>query len=162
WDEAKQLISARLDSQPELRQLRASRNDPLWPLSENEIKTETVFAHTRCPARKLISHCAELFEAKRKGDVVISASRPTLPQFLTQALEDRRQKSLEISDPAQTDMIIAHGLPSLIHMLRKEWRQNYSHIPKGVDLIFEGPEGRIAFGFCNHKAGPALVRKLDQ
>src|SRR5262245_15889347 len=123
WDEAKQVISARLDSHPGFRQLRASQSDALWPFGEDEIKS--VFTQTGCPARKMISHCAELFEVKRKGGIIVGPPQPLpVAQFLPGAMEARIQKSLEASDPAQTAAIVGHGLPMLISLLRKNWRQS--------------------------------------
>ena len=68
WDEAQQLIKARMDAQPELKRLRAGRPDPLWPLREAEVKT--AFTGAGCIARRLIAHCAALFEAQRGGEAV--------------------------------------------------------------------------------------------
>lgn len=162
WTEAQQLIKARMDALPELKQLRAAQNDPLWPLQETEIKP--VFTATGCTARRLIAHCADLFEVQRRGDGVVA--RPSPPPaaevFLDQALGERRQKALETSEPAQTEQIITHGLPSLLHLTGKRWRQESQNIPAGVDLLFESPAGRVAVGVCNSKHGPSMVKKLDR
>lgn len=162
WEEAAQVIRARMDALPGLAELRATRHDPLWPLRADEIKTR--FEYNRCLARTLIAHCAELFEAQR-ADGVGHARAPALAttaQFLDRALEERREKALETSAPSQTDQIITHGLPSLAHLAHKDWRQEQQGLPEGVDLLFEGPGGKVAISVCNSKHWPSLVRKLER
>lgn len=161
WEEAQQVVTARLDSHPELQRLRSLQRDPLWPLSEAEIKT--VFTPTGCSARALITHCAELFEAKRKGEQSAPpAPSPPIKHYLQQALDDRKAKSLESSDPSGLDDIIGHGLPPLVQTLRKDWRHNDNQLPQGVDLIFETPQGKIGISYCNTKHYPSLSKKFDR
>jgi len=160
WEEAQQLIKARMDALPELKRLRATHLDPLWPLRESEIKT--VFIGDSCIARRLIAHCAALFETQRGGAAVAIPSTPTVEVFLNQALEDRRRKALESSEPSQTNQIITHGLPSLLSLAGAGWRQLSQNVPTGVDLLFEGPGGGVAIGVCSNRPGPSLVKKFDQ
>lgn len=161
WDEAQQLIKARLNSLPEVKQLSARQADPLWPLHAKEIKT--VFTATGCTARRLLARCADLFEVQRRGtNAVVPVVPPASESFLDQALEERRQKALEQSEPAQTEQILAHGLPSLMQLTGKKWQPQTQNVPTGVDLLFESPAGRVAVGLVNSKHGPSLVKKLDR
>jgi len=160
WEEAQQLIKARMDALPELKRLRASHFDPLWPLQEAEIKT--VFIGDSCVARRLIAHCAALFDAQRSGSAVAVNAPPTVDVFLNQALEERRRKALESAEPSQTTQIITHGLPALLRLTGNRWRQQNLNVPVGVDILFEGPTGSVAIGVCNNRPGPGLVKKLDQ
>jgi AAA ATPase-like protein len=160
WDEAQQLIKARMDAQPELKRLRTGRPDPLWPLREAEIKT--AFTGPGCIARRLIAHCAALFEAQRGGEAVAIPPAPSAEVFLKAALEERRRKALECGEPSQTNQIITHGLPSLLLLTGNRWRQRNRDVPAGVDLLFESAEGDVAIGLCNNRPGPGLVKKLDQ
>ncbi|MGH9936995.1 MAG: hypothetical protein ACREAM_12160 [Blastocatellia bacterium] len=160
WDEAQQLIKARMDALPELKRLRAARLEPLWPLREAEIKT--VFTGGGCTPRRLIARCADLFEARRGVEAVAIPTAPAVEIFLNQALEERRRKALENSEPSQTSQIITHGLPSLLHLTGDRRRQQSQNVPVGVDLLLESPEGGVAIGVCNNKPGPSLVKKLDQ
>jgi hypothetical protein len=160
WDEAQQLIKARMDAQPELKRLRAGRPDPLWPLREAEIRT--TFIGAGCIARRLIAHCAALFEAQRGGEAVPIPPAPAVEIFLKAALEERRRKALECGEPSQTNQIITHGLPSLLLLTGNRWRQRNRDVPAGVDLLFESSEGDVAIGLCNNRPGPGLVKKLDQ
>jgi hypothetical protein len=160
WDEAQQLIKARMDALPELKQLRAGQSDSLWPLRETDIKT--VFIADRCTARRLIAHCATLFNARRGGEAVTVAPAPPVEEFLKAALEERRGKALESDEPSQTNQIITHGLPALLSLSDDRWRQRSRNVPAGVDLLFETADGDVAVGLCNNRPGPGLVRKLDQ
>jgi hypothetical protein len=160
WEEARQLIRARMDALPELKRLRAGHRDPLWPLKEAEIKTAIVGGGYI--ARRLIAHCATLFDAQRSGKLVTVAPAPGAEDFLKVALEDRRSKALESSEPAHTNQIITHGLPALLSLTGNRWRQRSRNVPAGVDLLFETADGDVAVGLCNNRPGPGLVRKLDQ
>jgi hypothetical protein len=160
WDEAQQLIKARMDALPELKRLREAQSDPLWPLREAEIKT--VFNGADCTARRLIAHCAALFEAQRGGEAIEIPPAPAVEVFLKAALEDRRGKALESGEPSQTNQIITHGLPALLHLTGNRWRQRNRNVPAGVDLLFESADGDVAIGLCNNRPGPGLVKKLDQ
>jgi hypothetical protein len=160
WDEARQLIRARMDALPELKRLRAGHPDRLWPLREAEIKTAIIGGGYI--ARRLIAHCATLFESQRGGKAIAIPPAPAIEDFLKAALEERRGKALESAEPSQTNQIITHGLPALLGMTGNRWRQRNRNVPAGVDLLFETAEGDVAIGLCNNKPGPGLVKKLDQ
>jgi hypothetical protein len=160
WDEAQQLIRARMDTLPELKRLRASHPDPLWPLREADIKT--AFISAQCIARRLIAHCATLFETQRVGKAIAAPPAPAVDDFLKAALEERRSKALESGEPSQANQIITHGLPALLSLTGSLWRQRNRNVPTGVDMLFESDNGDVAIALCNNRPGPGLVRKLDQ
>ena len=160
WEESQQLIRARMDALPELKRLRAEHPDPLWPLRESDIKT--VFTRPRCTARRLIAHCATLFEARRGGEAVAIPPAPAVEDFLNAALEDRRRKALESGEPSQTNQIVTHGLPALLNLDGNRWRQRNRDVPAGVDLFFEREGASVAIGLCNNRPGPSLVKKFNQ
>jgi hypothetical protein len=160
-EEALQLIRARLDATPELKRLRAAQVEPLWPLQKSEI----LRGGASRAARRLLSHCADLFESRRNGEygppIPIPPPAP-MNQFLDQALEERRRKSLEESDPSQTEAILKHGLPALVYLAPGGWRQVAQGVPDDVDLLFEGPGGVVGVSVCNSRHWPSLVKKLDR
>lgn len=161
WDESQQLIKARLDSLPDIKRLRVAQTNPLWPLQAAEIRT--VFTATGCTARKLLARCADLFEVQRRGvNAIVPAVPAASESFLDDALEERRQKALQQSEPAQTEQIIAHGLPSLLQLSGRKWKVQTQNVPPGADLLFESPAGRVAVGLVNSKHGPSLVKKLER
>src|SRR5262249_19582949 len=115
-----------------------------------------------CIARRLIAHCAALFEARRGGGEVATPPAPAVEVFLMAALEERGRKALECGEPSQTNQIVTHGLPALLLLTGNRWRQRNREVPAGVDLLFESAEGDVAIGLCNNRPGPGLVKKLDQ
>lgn len=155
WDEASQLIKARMSLSPELAQLRAQRGDSIWPLREDEVRS--VFEYNRCVARKLLAHCADLFDAEGGA---LPVPTPSSTEFLNLALEERRRKALEESDPSQTEKIIVHGLPSLLSLARQDMRQQ--ELPRDVDVLIEGPDEKVAVSVCNSRHWPSLVKKLER
>ncbi|MBO0856982.1 MAG: AAA family ATPase [Chloracidobacterium sp.] len=160
WDEARQLISARMDAMPELKRLRAGHPDPLWPLREAEVKTALIGG--AYIARRLIAHCATLFDAGRGGETLAIPQAPAIDEFLKAGFEERRGKALESAEPSQTNQIITHGLPALLSLTGSRWRQRNRNVPVGVDIFFESAEGDLAIGLCNQRPGPGLLKKLDQ
>src|SRR6185369_100290 len=90
-EEALQLVRARLDAAQELRRLRAAQIEPFWPLQKSEIMRGVTPALT---ARRLLSLCADLFEARRSGaeGAALEFKSPApVNQFLEQAMEERRR-----------------------------------------------------------------------
>ncbi len=160
WEEVQELIKARMDALPELKRMRATHLEPLWPLRESDVKT--VFIGESCFARRLISHCSALFEAQRGGAAVPIPATPAVEVFLNHALEERRRKALDTGEPSQTNQIITHGLPSLLGLICAGWRQRSQKVPDGVDIFFESPSGDVAMSVLNNRPGPGLVKKLDQ
>jgi hypothetical protein len=162
-EEALQLVAARLDALPELGQLRGQQANPLWPLQEAEISS--VFTATGTTARRLLFHCADLYEAHRPTAVAGDPSQlPPVPvnQFLDQELEKRRQQALEESEPAETEEIIKHGLLEAIHLAGNNWQQQEQGLPSEVDTLFAGLGGRVAVSVCNSRHWPSLVKKLSR
>ena len=160
WEEAKQLIKARMDAAPELKRLRADQSEPLWPLSETNIRAD--INGDDYVARRLIARCAALFEQRRDGSIVAMREAPALENFLNQGLEERQSKALESSEPSQTNQIITHGLPALLTLTDSGWRQMNQNVPAGVDMLFESPTESVAIGLCNNRPGPGLIKKLNQ
>jgi hypothetical protein len=160
WTEGVQMVKSRMDKSPALKALRAAKRDLCWPLDEIEIKT--VFTPTGCTARRLLSHCAELFESIRLGEGEPSDQpAPPLSHFLDQEFEIRKKKSIEANEPCLTDQILDHGLPLLVQLLRRNWRRSQHRPPPGLDMIFEGPHGRIGVSLCNSQHHPTLSTKLE-
>ncbi len=158
-EEAFQLAKARMDALSELKQLRGQQTDPLWPLQDSDISW-AFFTATGCTARRLLAHCADLYEAQRSGKPITRP--PPVDQFLDQAWKEHKNKALEESEPSQTVPIIEEGLPLLLHLTHPNWRQSKQDLPNGVDLLFEGTSRKVAVSICNSSHWPSLVRKLDR
>src|SRR5262245_53440020 len=111
WNEARNLIISRFKSSPELSNLRPSNAGALWPIEEGAIKN--FVGEIGCAARALISKCAEMFDGQisaRSGDL------GTPEDFLDLTLQQRLDRILAENRPEQTDDIIHHALPMLLHL----------------------------------------------
>ena len=163
WAEATQLIAARLNSSSFFRERRSSQTDPLWPLREADVKR--VMAATGCTARKLLSHCADLLEQYRSDVEPLSSPAlvhsPSLEEYLEQVWQRRLDQAAAANSPEQTDQIVAHGLPLLVHLTGKEWSHRVEDLQRDVDLVLSGPSGRIGVILCNRNMR-SLWRKLQR
>ena len=115
WEDASRLIRARLDSQPDLARLRVDQNKPLWPLDEDKLKAKV--GTSGLVARKLLTLCAELYEAARGPEIVIES----LDEFLERTWQELREQALAANTVEQTDEILAHGLPLLAGVADRQW-----------------------------------------
>jgi len=161
--EALQLVAARLDSSPELKRRRAGQANSLWPLRESEINP--VFTATGCTARRLLKHCDDLYEAHRHGkgaDIVPLEPAAPVGVFLGQALETRRRKAVQKSEPSRTEEVIKLGLPDVIYLAGTAWRQKEQGTSGEADLIFESGQGEVAVSICNSRHWPSVVKKLSR
>jgi hypothetical protein len=160
WEEAEQLVKARLDAEPDLKELRKAHTDPLWPLSEAAIKTG--FTQTGISARKLLVRCAELFDAIRLGTPGLSITPLSNQQFLQQEWESRKEHALAHHSPKDTDTLLNEGLQRLIPLARRDWQQLVENKPRDLDLVFTDKNKRIGISLCNSTHWPSLVRKLER
>jgi hypothetical protein len=151
WDQAARLVQARLDSQPELARLRAGRpGEPLWPLRAGNLKA--ALGPRTCTARKVLSAAARLFQ----GGVPDRGVEPFLEQTWDQRLEAARARV----GVEQSDAILEHGLPLLVDLAGKEWKQVEDAPLRDVDLVLESPDGRVGVSLCNQKHMTSLAGRL--
>jgi hypothetical protein len=159
WDEAARLIRARMDSQPELARLRAGRGRSPWPLPEDRLKA--MVGNQGMVARRLLSACAELYEAARGlGDHLGTAE-----EFLEQTWQELQEQALTASAAGRTDEILAHGLPLLVDVAARQWTMGKGRPPRDVNLVLEGPDGRVGVCLCNTENMTSLAgrfRRLRQ
>lgn len=149
--QAKQMVVAWLDRQPDLRQLRAARPaDTLWPINAAEFDKRLGTQHL--PARTVLAIAAGLFDG--------SSPPPPLPVFLEQTWEQRLEKARSTVSTDQTDSIIAHGLPLLVGVAAKEWQPYDDHRLRDVDLAFRSAEGQVGLSLCNHRHLNGMVARL--
>lgn len=103
WDEAREVVAARLDREPVLR----DRSDPLWPLAESKLRP-LFDKGGRCLARRVLFECKQLFD-EVQGRLAEPAEPPA--KVLGRLYEERRS-----APPGSGDFILRNGLPLLIHL----------------------------------------------
>jgi hypothetical protein len=154
WDEADLLIRARLDSLPELAEVRARQAEPLWPLDEARLRAEVGRGET---ARRILALCAELFDAAQR----IKPPSESPEQFLERTWQERLERCLAASRPEQADDILVHGLPLLVHTSGQPWSPGDARLPD-IDVLLEGPDGRIGISLCNQRDLRKVWRRLQR
>lgn len=155
-NEAKRLIEARLNANPDLKKLRPAHRDRFWPLKESDI--DQALAENRDTPRALLSYCAEKFEQTWRPGLM--APPPTTEEFLAQEMEERLDKAAASVGAEQADQILTHGLPLLLQLIDTHWERQATTPLKGADLVFESPRGRITICLCNHRNMNSLAAQL--
>lgn len=160
YDQAVSLISARLRAVPELADL--SRGRPrLWPLNESDIKA--FFEHETVPrvvARKIIAHCAQLFETARERPKKTTIKTR---DYLEQLWQVRLESAATYNLPEDSDQILQHGLLELMGLGEVRWQENQEYTLQDIDLIFSRPGGnRIEISLCNQQNMTSLATRLKR
>lgn len=155
-NQAKRLIEARLNANPDLKKLLPGHRDRFWPLHESDI--DQALAENRNTPRALLSYCAEKFEQTWRPGLM--APPPTTEEFLAQEMEERLDQAAASVGAEQADQILTHGLPLLLQLIDTHWERQATTPLKGADLVFESPRGRITICLCNHRNMNSLAAQL--
>ena len=157
WDHAMRLIRARLSADSRLASLRESRTETLWPLDEGELK-QAVGAKG-CTPRKILSICAEMFDAA--ADIRVDV-RPEDEEFLARTWQERLEESSRSDTSGQVDHILTHGIPLLVHSSAQSWKLQGDRPSRDIDLTLEGPDGRLGISLSNHRDLRSLWPRLKR
>jgi hypothetical protein len=151
------LIQSRLESSPELALLRAGHaKQPLWPLNPPDVDSLFLSPGAQT-ARKIISQAGALFDRVQTGQVS-SPQDPT--EFIRKEFERRREGALAL-DEAESDTILAHGLPLLTETLGGQWGKE-KQPDRDIDLLLTHGDKRIAVSLCNHQNMRSLAARLKR
>ena len=157
WDHAMRLIRARLSADSGLASLRESRAETLWPLDEGELKR--VVGARGCTPREILSICAEKFDAATKNREDI---RAPVEQFLARTWQERLEESSRSDTSGQVDHILTHGIPLLVHSSARSWKLQGDRPSRDIDLMLEGPDGRLGISLSNHRDLRSLWPRLKR
>ena len=155
FDQAVELVAARLDAPPELGRLRRMQADRLWPLTDEDIRR--VVGAAGCTPRELIGRCAQRF-IERQG----RPATTTEPEHDLQAVwEERVEESIARSDPRETEHILDDALPMLIDVAASDWSVAADETLPDIDFILSRPhEGRVGVSFCTQENMTSLAGRL--
>jgi len=65
-------------------------------------------------------------------------------------MEERLEQAAGTIDPNATGTILAHGLPLLLQIVDSRWERGATAPFRGIELVLESAEGRLAISLCNH------------
>ena len=145
--DAVDLIRARLDASPTLRDDPRRRQDPVWPLGP--VGLRRFMAEGDRTPRRLIALCRDTFPhaGERPADV---------DAILTDLFETRRLDAIgHLVDPTAA---FVHGL-ALVMTIRKHVPVTTPANRPDVDLVLSLPDRQVTISVCNHE-GNALTAQL--
>jgi hypothetical protein len=148
WDQAQQLIGARLDTVPELGAERATHGG-CWPLVESQIRG--AFKDNAAPARKIIARCKDLFDLWQSGQA-------TVIEPLDTALQKMLDERFVTKDAAQSEAILRNGMPLLARSAGLACSVPGNRSP--LDFTIDG--GRVAIALCNEANARSLTNRLKK
>ena len=157
---ATKLAVARMDARGPLDQLRREHAaQPLWPLDADEFR-RSIEAETghRMTARKVLSLCRHLFDQAKLTPIVCPVDRDA---FLAEAWQERVEESIQCTDRADADAVLAHGIPLLMTVADNGWRQDTQRDVRDIDVSLLDSNGRrLDISFCNQAHMTSLAARL--
>lgn len=165
WDDARRVIQTRLESVPELAGPRSDHpENPLWPLDPEQVKT---FVGTRGDtARRILTKCADLLDGIKPGDSVkgngSGGPRPDPREVLKSEWESRLERASSDSQPVRSGGILAQALPMLVRLKAPGWQSDTGQKPKYIDLLWNGPDGRVGVYLCSERNQTKIVNPLKK
>lgn len=151
--QARALLQARLESEPQMRDHPRRRDQPLWPFTEYAIRHALMTADTVTP-RRLIVAARDLFEQLRGG--AAARAKGDSGRYLGEFLRVRIEQSRAAPAPEGNEFLL-DGLRRLMPLAG--WR----HIeprPRGIDLLLGKEDRRIAVVIFNRARLQGAAQRL--
>ncbi len=161
WEQAVQLIKARLDSSQELAALRRTHSqDPLWPLSPAALTP--LFEKTGlCLPRTLIQACRSQFESLF-GDEVAPRPKISREDFLQQEFDASLREARAVVARLGGDKTLGESLPWLLQNSGFKALGRSDKIARYANLAFQTASGgELAVALC-HCGGLELTNRLKK
>ncbi|NOX53187.1 MAG: hypothetical protein GXP27_01855 [Planctomycetes bacterium] len=153
WPLAKKLLTARLDSIPELQRMREGQPE-LWPLQEKPL--EEMVGAMGLSARRLIEAAAVQFAQTQSGE---APERVPLNHFLQNTFSRLFEEGEELSR-GEIEDAIAQGLPLLATVLAPDWHLGNAAGLRDIDLRLEQKDRQIDISICMHENMIGLAARL--
>ncbi len=157
--QVEELVKARLDSVPELKELRAKKLDPLFPIGSAFLNH--LFQTTTRTPRKIIAKCSERFEEIKTGSVNVVDS---IELVLESEYLQRRRTALEQHQPEDTTQTLTHGLPIAWFVFDKcqEFAPLSALEASAADVVLRGDQGNIEVAICNERNMTSLAARFKR
>jgi hypothetical protein len=153
YNQALDMIEARLVTQPAIHELRPKGLDRLWPIDSEKLKP--IFAPgNACVARRVLHRCRELYD--EASQVAVTSAEP-VDAYLGRLYEERYR----VPNPQETDFILRDALPQIFQILGLQPR-GFGGAPRSgaFDLVVEHEGRPAAFALCNQRPGIGLVNRF--
>jgi hypothetical protein len=165
-EQALELIAARLAP---LNEAATEERGRTWPLSEEEF--ERLFANNALTPRRLLTVCAERFDApvaEPAIDIATTSADTAVSRgagreaYLTELWERTFAERLRDNTPDRTELIVRHALPLVAGLFPLRAREARDENLKDIELIFEAPAGRAGLAFATHANMNSLTAWLKR
>ncbi len=153
--EADELLAARLDAEPRLREHSARQGDRLWPFTEYAVRHLLMRGPSITP-RRLISAARDLFEQLQTGKP--PEKDRNLTRFLQRELRSRKEEARPRAETPGNDFL-QDGLRRLAPLAG--WRLMEPR-PAGADLLIEKDGRKLAVAVFNQKEMRGAARRLQK
>lgn len=152
WDQALDLIQARLENQPELQDLKPPESGRIWPIDSDKLRP--IFEPGgSCVARRVLHRAKEIFAEISQGTLAVPEP---LEDYLGRLFEERyRTRRVE-----ESDFILRDALPQLFQALGIQPRGPGTPRAGAFDLVVEYEGRPVAFAMCNQRPGVGLVNRF--
>ncbi|HQX53921.1 MAG TPA: hypothetical protein PLR25_28670, partial [Planctomycetaceae bacterium] len=163
----------RLEARELIRQRVLASDEPLppvaqteefWPLSESDLAQ--LFSTGSVTPRKLLTRCAERFDALRQpsvsGEVTETPPTKTASDFLDETWATIVEEKLKSNQPQQTEEILRHALPMVAQLVEPGLTFATDDQLPDVSLILEGGSGRIGVSVCTETNMNSLAARLKR
>ena len=147
--QARDLVRARIDASPTIRDDPRRLADPLWPVGRDRLR-HFLAEGDRTP-RRLCVISRETFPGSARPSLELAA-------FLTNLFEQRRERPG--ADAVERDSDFIHGL-SLVLAARKRFAVTAPTDRPDVDLVLSLPRRQLGISICNDD-GNALTTRLKR
>src|SRR5271157_4451853 len=100
-----------------------------------------------------------MFDAAADNRVDI---RPEVEEFLARTWQERLEESSRSDTSGQVDHILTHGIPLLVRSTAQSWKLQGDRPSRDIDLMLEGPDGRLGISLSNHRDLRSLWPRLKR
>ncbi|MFZ5896746.1 MAG: ATP-binding protein [Myxococcota bacterium] len=152
-----ELVKARLDGVPELKELRAKKKDPLFPIGVAFLD-HLYQTSTRTP-RKILAKCSDRFEELKTGSAWVSDSCESV---LESEYLERRRAALEQHQPEDSTQTLTHGLPIAWYVFEKckAFASLAALEASPADVVLPGAKGDFDVAICNERNMNSLAARF--
>jgi hypothetical protein len=149
------LVRARLESRAEIQALRPAGMPEYWPINVMRLDP-LVDSREGVSARKIIFECEQMFRAAQD----LPVQEGPVEDRLSEKLEEQARGAASRLRGETTSSVLSDALPRLLHLRGLETER--SGVPKWVDHLCAGPDGREIAVVLANESPRVLWRKLDR